>query len=119
MPKRAKIIAAIEWVPPPVTKEEALNSERLPNDPGVPPGDGYDHLSGGELPDDYYIDRLVWPHDEGPRERRMREYEESRAKEAEQYRQERFWRSRDFRISEGSVTGRDPGPPSMFNEKED
>lgn len=101
------------WVEPPVTKEEALN-------PPAPSGgwqpDGYD--GGAELPDDLDIDRMLYPHDEGPVEKEGRERREKRDAEAESFRKQRFQESREFEIKAENVTGEDPGPPSMFEEEE-
>lgn len=102
------------WVEPPVTKEEALN-------PPAPSGgwqpDGFD--GGSELPADLDIDRLIFPHDEGPLEKAANERQAKREAEAEVFQKERFDRSREFRIDQGNVTGQNPGPPSSFGKKED
>lgn len=103
----------VPWVEPPVTKEEALRRDV----PGTWIPDGFD--GGSELPDDCDIDRMVYPHDEGPMERAARERQAKRDADTEGFREEAERKSREFRISEGSVTGENPGPPSNFNDKED
>jgi len=102
----------IEWVEPPVTKEEALNQ----NAPGLYQPDGYD--GGGELPDDFDIDRMIYPHDEGPEERKNRERRAKRKADIQAFKKEAFQESREFELNKGSPLG-EGGTLSVYDEEKE
>lgn len=112
--KKIMVPQPIEWVELPVTKEEALNPHRAPN--GAWEGDGYD--GGNELPDDFAIDRMVYPHAEGPEERKSRERQAKRDQDAQKFRDEARHESREFELNRGSPTG-EAGVLSPFEPKEE
>lgn len=102
------------WVEPPVTKEEALNPS--PHGWYAPPL-GYQGNGGDGPPSDCDLDRMVYPRDVGPMEKAANDRAHDREMQAEKFRAERLARSRDFSISEGNITGEDPGPPSSFGKE--
>lgn len=88
--------------------------------PNRPFPDGY--CGGGELPDDLALDRMVYPEDcmkpsAGQRlkwDYGRESYEDFlRRQEAADAEEQlsKLQRDRRFEITEGSVTGRHPGPP--------
>ncbi len=99
----------LQWEEPPVTKEEALNPWHAPNGAYTP--DGFD--GGAELPDDLYVDRLVYPHAAGPDEKASMAREHDRHMQAEKIRGEAFERSRSFDLDEDEVLGK-AGTPDPF-----
>ncbi|KKU98306.1 MAG: hypothetical protein UY28_C0004G0044 [Candidatus Amesbacteria bacterium GW2011_GWB1_48_13] len=112
--KKILIAQPIEWVEPPVTKEEALNPHVAPN--GVWGGDGYD--GGGELPDDLDIDRMIYPHDEGPEERKSRERRAKRKGDIQGFKEQAFQESREFELNKGSPLG-EGGTLSVYDEEKE
>lgn len=113
MAKKARIITDLTaWVPPPVTKEEALN----PYVEGAWQRDGFDGHGGGEPPSEYALDRMVYPHDYGPRESAQLKQDNERRMQAEEFRHEALERSRQFDITPEQATGEVPGPPSSYKK---
>jgi hypothetical protein len=112
--------------PPPVTKEDAAEprygtytpdvafNSGHPHDGFYP--DGYD--AGSELPDDIYIDRLVYPHAESEQEEEAREAKAGRDAKIQQFKEDQRWRNRQFRLTDEMVVGKG-GPPTMFDERAD
>ena len=110
MRKRVMAMPTIDWVEPPVTKEEALNPEVA----GTWQKDGFE--GGHESADDFNIDRVVYPHTEGPNEKASRERQAKREEQADKIRMDALNQSRSFRIKAGNPTGQDPGPPSLYDD---
>lgn len=99
------------WVDPPVTKEEALNPGRWYEPPAGFQG------TGSSPPSDCDLDKIVYPRDVGPSEGEAAARAYDREQQAEKFRDERLQRSRRFDITEGNLTGENPGPPSSFKEE--
>ena len=110
-------MSSMLWPDPVASKERALNPNHSPNGAWAP--DGFDQANGGaaELPDDYDIDRMVYPHAEGPDEKAEREYHHKNHMQEAEYRAEANLRNRDFDITIGAKTGKS-GPPSPFGDDE-
>lgn len=77
--------------------------------------DGYDNCAPGghmEAPDDLWIDRIVYPRrNQNPEVRAMMDHARAEMLHAADEQDMAYYmRSRSFRISQGNVTGRDPGP---------
>ena len=119
---RSMLVSTYE--PPTITKQDAgeiadsinytddtFNTGR-PHEHHFP--DGYD--GGNELPDDVYIDRMVYPHSESQMEHENRESRASRDNQAMAFRDREFQRSRHFDIQLGSATGKNPGPRGLFDD---
>lgn len=112
--------------PPPVTKEDAAEplygtyspdvafNSGHPHDGLFP--DGYD--GGSELPDDLYIDRMVYPHAESEMEEERREAAFGRNAKIQEFKDAQFQRNREFRITNEMALGKG-GPPTMFDERAD
>lgn len=115
--KRGQYLPSTLWVEPPVSKEDALNPFHSPTGAWVP--DGFDEANGGaaELPDDFDVDRMLYPHAEGPNEKASRQKQFTRDEDAEGYRSDAIRRSRDFDITVDAKTGK-KGPPSPFGDDE-
>lgn len=86
------------------------------NDPHVFYRDGY--CGGGELPSDLESDEMVYPERAVPSpmvpmnlNESFDEYERRCLEQAQADEQARYFRDRDFAITEGDVTGQAPGPP--------
>lgn len=116
MAKRRVIVmpSPIEWVEPPVTKEDALNRGPL----GTWERDGYDGVGGGQLPSEFALNEMVWPHKAGPEEQRRLDRSAKRQAEGDVFRDEALSESRDFKIDVGNLTGQDPGPPDPYKTEE-
>lgn len=112
MAKKSIVTDVFAWVPPPVTKEEALN----PYTPGSWQRDGFDGKGGGEPPSEYQLDQIVYPHDQGPIEAAQNRESAKREADAEKFRDEALQRSRNFDISEDNFTGENPGSPSSYKK---
>lgn len=112
--------------PAPVTKEDAAEPFFAPAghadvafNSGHPHDeyyqDGYD--GGNELPDDVYIDRMVYPHAESDREEERREDKAGRDAKIQEFKDAQFKRSCNFDITDQMALGQG-GPPNMFDERE-
>lgn len=112
------------FAPPPVTKEDAAEplygqyqadvafNSGHPHDNFYP--DGFD--SGAELPDDIYIDRMVYPHAESEFEEERREAKAARDAKIQEFKDAEFDRGRQFKITDDMALGKG-GPPTMFDER--
>jgi hypothetical protein len=110
---------------PKVTKEDAAEPRMY--GPGAPDrvfnsghahenyyADGFD--GGSELPEDIWLDRMVYPHDESPMEKDSRIRQAQRNMEIKAFKEAQFERDRKFRLSERGALGENPAPPSMFDQ---
>jgi len=85
--------------------------------------DGFCH--GGELPDDLWIDRMIYPERQKPVDVEFQSGEtfteyQGRVDEAERKQEhDNYMRDRQFVLTEGNVTGVHTGPPRTVTNEED
>ena len=112
MARRIRISAPapIEWIEPPVTKEEVAESYRHPNGGWYRdvPGDG------GGYQADVPLDETVFPQDRAPSYDAMMARQAKREADIEEIKHEHCERLRDLSVTVGNVTGERTGPPSLF-----
>lgn len=118
MARKTRIVAMsqpMEWIEPPVTKEEVAESYRHPNGGYYRdvPGDG------GGYQADVPLDEMVFPQDRAPSFLASRARQAKREADIEAIKCQNEIESRDIEVSVGNVTGERTGAPSMFDEEKE
>jgi len=71
--------------------------------------DGIENNTGGSLPEDVFLDRIVYPHDESDSEASMRRSNYARNSTIEGFKEQAHQESRQFRVDADSACGLEPG----------